>query len=242
MSKTITGVMPIRTVGLTPGHRWCGGLRSVKPAVNNGKGARGLVQGPNSLNASYTHPGRISGRPRKLARDLRNRHLALLSRTFTFELAPTRSPSISVEYDYVDKQSIPTAGLSPASPTALWAAGHRISPSGHEQPIATLGDGLEGHREDSLDGPGLAGEGQLADDGVVAGPVEGHLTAGQQQPQRDRQIEAVGVLLEIGRSEVDDGPVHRATISRIDDGALDTVRALLDGGLCQSDQDGLGHR
>ena len=54
--------------------------------------------------------------------------LALLSRTFTFELAPTRSPSISVEYDYVDKQSIPTAGLSPASPTALWAAGHQISP------------------------------------------------------------------------------------------------------------------
>ena len=39
-----------------------------------------------------------------------------------------RSPSISVEYDYVDKQSIPTAGLSPASPTALWAAGHRIPP------------------------------------------------------------------------------------------------------------------
>ena len=75
MSKTITGVMPIRTVGLTPGHRWCGELRSVKPAVNNGKGARGLVQGPNSLNASCTHPGRISGRPRKLASDLRNRHL-----------------------------------------------------------------------------------------------------------------------------------------------------------------------
>src|SRR5271157_4513113 len=77
MSKTITGVMPIRTVGLTPGHRWCGGLRSVKSVVNNGKGAPGLVQGPNSLNASYTHPGRISGTPRKLARDLRNRHLVL---------------------------------------------------------------------------------------------------------------------------------------------------------------------
>ena len=61
---------------------------------------------------------------------------------------------------------------------------------------------LEGHREDSLDGPGLAGEGQFADDGVIAGPVERDLTAGQQQPQRDRQIEAVGVLLEIGRSEV----------------------------------------
>src|SRR5271165_4165988 len=75
MSKTITGVMPIRTVGLTPGHRWCGGLRSVKSAVNNGKGAPGLVHGPNSLNASYIRPGRISDRPRKLAKDLRNGHL-----------------------------------------------------------------------------------------------------------------------------------------------------------------------
>ena len=87
MSKTITGVMPIRTVGLTPGHRWCGELRSVKPAVNNGKGARGLVQGPNSLNSSYTHPGRISGRPRKLASDLRNRHLVLLTKNYDEEAA-----------------------------------------------------------------------------------------------------------------------------------------------------------
>ena len=67
--------------------------------------------------------------------------LALLSRTFTFELAPTRSPSISVEYDYVDKQSIPTAGLSPASPTALWAAGHRISPPGkNDEPTPDFPD------------------------------------------------------------------------------------------------------
>ena len=78
MSKTITGAMPIRTVGLTPGHRWCGGHRSVKPAVNNGKGAPGLVHGPNSLNATYIRPGHISDRPRKLAKDLRNGHLALI--------------------------------------------------------------------------------------------------------------------------------------------------------------------
>src|SRR6266545_4285072 len=77
MSKTITGAMPIRTVGLTPGHRWCGGLRSVKPAVNNGKGERGLVHGPNSLNATSIRQGRISDRPRKLAKDLRNGHLAI---------------------------------------------------------------------------------------------------------------------------------------------------------------------
>ena len=64
--------------------------------------------------------------------------LALLSRTFTFELVPTRSPSISVEYDYVDKQSIPTAGLSPASPTALWAAGHHPLPSKSDTILAPL--------------------------------------------------------------------------------------------------------
>src|SRR5271157_884842 len=78
MSKTIIGAMPIRTVGLTPGHRWCGELRSVKPAVNNGKGARGLVQGLNSLNATYIRQGRIRDRPRKLAKDLRNGHLDCL--------------------------------------------------------------------------------------------------------------------------------------------------------------------
>ena len=48
--------------------------------------------------------------------------LALLSRTFTFELSLAGSPRASVEYNYVGKQSIPTTGLSPASPAALWAA------------------------------------------------------------------------------------------------------------------------
>src|SRR5271166_3687671 len=76
MSKTITGAMPIRTVGLTPGHRWCGGLHSVRPAVNNGEGARGLVHGPNNLNVTYIRQGHISDRPRKLANNLRNGHLA----------------------------------------------------------------------------------------------------------------------------------------------------------------------
>src|SRR5208282_5974769 len=75
MSKTITGAMPIRTVGLTPGHRWCGRLHSVRPAVNNGEGARGLVHGPNNLNATYIRQGHISDRPRKLAKNLRNGHL-----------------------------------------------------------------------------------------------------------------------------------------------------------------------
>ena len=54
--------------------------------------------------------------------------LALLSRTFTFELSLAGSPRANVEYNYVDKQSIPTAGLSPASPTALWAAVPDLTP------------------------------------------------------------------------------------------------------------------
>ena len=58
--------------------------------------------------------------------------LALLSRTFTFELSLTGSPQANVEYDYVGKQSIPTTGLSPASPTALWAAEIGLTPSGYE--------------------------------------------------------------------------------------------------------------
>jgi len=75
MWKTITGAMRIRTVGLTPGHRWCGGLPSVRLAVNSGRGAHGSVHGPNSLNATYIRHGRISDRPRKLARDLGNGHV-----------------------------------------------------------------------------------------------------------------------------------------------------------------------
>src|SRR4029077_16521585 len=62
--------------------------------------------------------------------------LALLSRTFTFELSLAGSPRANVEYNYVDKQSIPTAGLSPASPTALWAAVPDLTPwIGRSTPI-----------------------------------------------------------------------------------------------------------
>src|SRR5208282_5174710 len=58
--------------------------------------------------------------------------LALLSRTFTFELSLAGSPRASVEYNYVGKQSIPTTGLSPASPTALWAAELGLTPHAPE--------------------------------------------------------------------------------------------------------------
>jgi len=92
--------MPIRTVGLTPGHRWCGGHRSVKPAVNNGKGAPGLVHGPNSLNATYIRPGHISDRPRKLAKDLRNGHLE--PDQATLDVAAARA-ILNLDFQQTDK-------------------------------------------------------------------------------------------------------------------------------------------
>src|SRR5208337_4094348 len=58
----------------------CVVLRSVKHAVNNSRVARGLVHGPNSLNATFIRQGRISVRLRKLARNLRNGHLGLLAK------------------------------------------------------------------------------------------------------------------------------------------------------------------
>ena len=59
--------------------------------------------------------------------------LALLSRTFTFELSLAGSPQANVEYNYVDKQSISTTGLSPASPAALWAAEPGLTPTGERK-------------------------------------------------------------------------------------------------------------
>src|SRR3954454_3831191 len=73
-------------------------------------------------------PGNFGATVNSLGSQLRKAGLALLTRTFTFELAPAGSPRAGVEYDYVGKQSIPTTGLSPASPTALWAASPRGPP------------------------------------------------------------------------------------------------------------------
>ena len=61
--------------GSRPPCRRAGDSVQSKPAVNNGKGAPGLVHGPNSLNATYIRPGRMSDRPRKLVKDLRNGHI-----------------------------------------------------------------------------------------------------------------------------------------------------------------------
>jgi hypothetical protein len=78
--------------------------------------------------------------------------LALLSRTFTFELSLAGSPRANVEYHYVDKQSISTTGLSPASPTALWAAELGLNPQIRGLTPQIRVEKLEPSREGAPDG------------------------------------------------------------------------------------------
>ena len=111
---------------------------------------------------------------------------------------------------------------------------------GYQQAGALLGGGLQGHGQDPLDGTGLAGQGQLADDGERARPVKRDLPTAQEQAQRDRQVEPAGVFLQVGRGQVDHDPIDRPAVSRIDDRPLDPVRALLDGSLGQAHQHRLG--
>ena len=112
---------------------------------------------------------------------------------------------------------------------------------GNEQPISSFEHRLKAHRQDALDGPCLARERQFPHDGVVARPIETDLAAADKQSQRDWQVEAVGVFFQVGRGEVDHHPIDRPAVSRVDDRPLDPVCALLDGGFCQADENGLGH-
>ena len=118
------------------------------------------------------------------------------------ELAGEEADRLGQAADRVDVQPLDHGGLGGVG-------------GGHEQAVAAFGGGLQGHREDALDRPRLAGEGQLADDGEVARPVEGHLAAAQEQPQGDRQVEAAGVLLQIGRGQVDDDAVEGRSVPEL---------------------------
>ena len=96
------------------------------------------------------------------------------------------------------------------------------------------------HRQGALDRPDAAVQGQLADDGEVAQLFGQQLAGGDQQAQRDRQIEAAGVFAEVGRSEIDDGAAGMPGVAEIGQGALDAMNALLDRHLGQADEDRLG--
>ncbi len=144
-------------------------------------------------------------------------------------LSGEEADGFSQAADRIDVEPLDDGGLGSIGP-------------GNEQPVAAFEHRLQTHRQDAFDGAGLAGESEFPHDGIVAGPVETDLAAAHQEPQRDRQVEAVGIFLQVGRSEVDHDPVDRAAVSGVDDRPLDAVRALLDGGFRQADENRLGHR
>ena len=96
------------------------------------------------------------------------------------------------------------------------------------------------HRQRPLDRPHAAVEGQFAHDGEAVQLIGQQLAGRDQHAQRDRQIEAAGVLAQIGRGEVDDGAAGVAGVAEIGQGTLDAMDALLDRHLRQADEDRLG--
>ncbi len=137
---------------------------------------------------------------------------------------------------------MPTASVSVLTPID----GHRLdhgrfagAGGGHHQfRDAALGR-RHRHRQGALDRSHAAVQGQLADRGEVLQLIGQQLTRCHQQRQRDRQIEAAGVFLEIGRSEVDDRAAGVTCVAEIGQGALDAMNALLDRHLRQTDENGL---
>lgn len=83
---------------------------------------------------------------------------------------------------------------------------------------------------------------QFADHAVLLQSVGTELAAGDQNPERNRQIERCRLLGEIGGRQVDHNPVNGSDVPAVDQRPLDAVRALADGRLGESDQNCLRHR
>ena len=58
-------------------------------------------------------------------------------------------------------------------------------------------------------------------------------------PERDRQVEARALLLDVGGGEVDRGAAHRRREAGVDERGHDAVLAFLHGGVGQADDDDL---
>jgi hypothetical protein len=106
-------------------------------------------------------------------------------RRLQLELAGEEAHRLGQAADGIDRDPLDDGGLGGVG-------------RGDEQPGAALGGGGQGHGQRALDRAGLAVEGQLADDGEVAGAVQRHLPAADEHAQGDRQVEAAGVLAQVG--------------------------------------------
>ena len=111
----------------------------------------------------------------------------------------------------------------------------------HDQPLHAAAAGLHRHRQRPAHRPHAAVEGEFADAGAVVELVGGELLRGEEQAERDGQVERPGVLAQVGRGEVDDGAAGRAEVAEVGERPLDAMDALADGEFGQAHQHRLGH-
>lgn len=100
--------------------------------------------------------------------------------------------------------------------------------------------GFHRHGQDALGIADAAVQCQLAGEGPVLECIGAELTRGHQQAQGDREIEAAGILGQVGGCEIDDGAARMPAVAQVGHGPLDAMHALLDRHLGQADQYRLG--
>ena len=107
--------------------------------------------------------------------------------------------------------------------------------AGQHEGAARAGRG-QAHRQRAADGAQLAAQRQLAGEFVAGEVGVPDLPRGDQNAQRDRQIEAARLLGQVSGREIDRDPALREFVAAILDRRADAVACLLDLGIGQTDQ------
>ena len=93
---------------------------------------------------------------------------------------------------------------------------------GEDQAALGVGRGNRG-RQGTIDGAQLTGQRQLADELVVGQGLAVDLTAGGQDAECDRQVEAATLLGQVGRGQIDGDAARRVIKLRAEDGRAHPV-------------------
>ncbi|MCW0461863.1 hypothetical protein NB717_002931 [Xanthomonas sacchari] len=91
-----------------------------------------------------------------------------------------------------------------------------------DQGAPSLGGGQCG-RQHAVDRTQFAGQGQFAEEFVLAEHLRVKLAGGGEDAQRDRQVEAAALLGQVGRGQVDRDPPCRELVLRAEQGGADAV-------------------
>ncbi len=99
---------------------------------------------------------------------------------------------------------------------------------GHEQRGTPGGAGGKGHGKSTPDRPQISLEADLADHERVGQPLAGKLPAGDEDAQRDGQVEGRAVLADVGGGQIDSDAAERELKAGVGQGRADPFPALLD--------------